>query len=91
MIVGVASEPSIRISRVGVRERTERWFAFLLLSRYSAGYVIINHSSFLLIVNEMVRPLSAWEPDVTSPIIDLQSCWALDDVDSQTPGCATSR
>ena len=26
----------------------------------------------------MVRPLSAWEPGVTSPIIDLQSCWALD-------------
>ena len=44
----------------------------------------------------MVRPLSAWGLGVTSPIIDLQSCWALDGtllmyVDSQAPGCAISR
>ena len=39
----------------------------------------------------MVRPLSAWGPGVTSPIIYLQSCWALEVLDSQTPGCATSR
>ena len=34
--------------------------------------------------------VSAWELDITSPIIiDLQSCWVLDVVYSQTPGCIT--